>query len=402
MLNLPAVAGRMAIRTDIGKTFVLAEEPASVLENWIELQTSSAVESVNGRTGNVEVTKADVGLGNVDNTADADKPLATQEVPGLLPPEDKKKLDEASSTPPPVRDVGTLIPVLRRHPALVMYKEGVGAGGGTFEVDEPSLPANPATRNYVDKLVALRGSREPQATIDLDTIINPGVYNVSRNSPNLPVFATLRAGGRLEVETYASSITYQTLRLGASGIPARNDTDMRQNSLILSNLTFKRARTPVSAADDYAWTPWVCEGMSPWLSIVPKPVNTHIYGVSCSVDHYPPVTGIPAGPGAWRINNGNVEVQLIITATGASESSGFLDIANVSPELSSPSGTPVDYYVSAETAQYRGISGAVILYNRDRSMLRLKLRGEPSATSTAHYAANGLTWPVEIKNYGGN
>ena len=62
MLNLPAVVGNMAIRTDIGKTFVLAEEPASVLENWVELVTSSDVQSVNGKTGNVTLTKADVGL----------------------------------------------------------------------------------------------------------------------------------------------------------------------------------------------------------------------------------------------------------------------------------------------------------------------------------------------------
>lgn len=35
------------------------------------------VASVAGRTGNIELTKADVGLGNVDNTADADKPIST-------------------------------------------------------------------------------------------------------------------------------------------------------------------------------------------------------------------------------------------------------------------------------------------------------------------------------------
>lgn len=36
-----------------------------------------AVASVNGKTGIVELTKADLGLGNVDNTADADKPVST-------------------------------------------------------------------------------------------------------------------------------------------------------------------------------------------------------------------------------------------------------------------------------------------------------------------------------------
>src|SRR5699024_10965067 len=97
MLNLPAVAGNMVIRTDLGKTFVLAEEPASVLENWVELVTSSDVQSVNGKTGNVTLTKTDVGLSKVNNTADADKPVATQSVNGLLAKADKSKLDKATA-----------------------------------------------------------------------------------------------------------------------------------------------------------------------------------------------------------------------------------------------------------------------------------------------------------------
>src|SRR5699024_1848017 len=63
MLNLPAVVGNMAIRTDIGKTFVLAEEPANVLEDWVELVTTADVQSVNGKTGNGTLTKADGGRG---------------------------------------------------------------------------------------------------------------------------------------------------------------------------------------------------------------------------------------------------------------------------------------------------------------------------------------------------
>lgn len=35
------------------------------------------VESVNGQTGEVVLTKSDIGLGNVDNTSDADKPIST-------------------------------------------------------------------------------------------------------------------------------------------------------------------------------------------------------------------------------------------------------------------------------------------------------------------------------------
>jgi hypothetical protein len=43
---------------------------------WVKIDTSDAVTSINGKTGTVVLTKADVGLGNVDNTKDQDKPVS--------------------------------------------------------------------------------------------------------------------------------------------------------------------------------------------------------------------------------------------------------------------------------------------------------------------------------------
>ncbi|MDD2792920.1 MAG: hypothetical protein PHD73_07055 [Sediminibacterium sp.] len=78
MLALPnAAVGTVAIRTDINKNFVLAELPASELNNWKELLAPVApVQSVNGKTGNISLTKADLLLGNVDNTGDFEKPVS--------------------------------------------------------------------------------------------------------------------------------------------------------------------------------------------------------------------------------------------------------------------------------------------------------------------------------------
>ncbi len=78
MLALTAEVGDIAIRTDLSKSFILKEDGASVLANWQELLTpTDAVTSVAGKTGAVTLTKSDVGLGNVDNTSDADKPIST-------------------------------------------------------------------------------------------------------------------------------------------------------------------------------------------------------------------------------------------------------------------------------------------------------------------------------------
>src|SRR5699024_7675470 len=141
MLNLPAVVGNMAIRTDIGKTFVLAEEPANVLENWVELVTTSDVQSVNGKTGNVTLTKSDVGLSNVNNTADSDKPVATQSVNGLLSKADKSKLDKATSN-------ATASTVVSRDSSGKSKFKGV-----TIE-SAPAANTDATTKAYVDAQVS--------------------------------------------------------------------------------------------------------------------------------------------------------------------------------------------------------------------------------------------------------
>ena len=141
MLNLPAVVGNMAIRTDIGKTFVLAEEPANVLENWVELVTTSDVQSVNGKTGNVTLTKADVGLSNVSNTADSDKPVATTSVNGLMSKADKSKLDKATSN-------ATASTVVSRDSSGKSKFKGV-----TIE-SAPAANTDATTKAYVDAQVS--------------------------------------------------------------------------------------------------------------------------------------------------------------------------------------------------------------------------------------------------------
>ena len=44
---------------------------------------AAPVQSVSGKTGDVELVKSDVGLGNVDNTSDLDKPVSTAQAQAL-------------------------------------------------------------------------------------------------------------------------------------------------------------------------------------------------------------------------------------------------------------------------------------------------------------------------------
>lgn len=74
MLGLDAEIGDICVRTDLSKSFVLKQSPASTLSNWQELLTpADKVSSVNGMTGAVTINKSHVGLSNVDNIQQATK-----------------------------------------------------------------------------------------------------------------------------------------------------------------------------------------------------------------------------------------------------------------------------------------------------------------------------------------
>ena len=66
----PGETGKIYVETDTNQTYRWSGS------TYIQI-ASGAVQSVNGQTGIVNVTKTDVGLGNADNTSDVNKPIST-------------------------------------------------------------------------------------------------------------------------------------------------------------------------------------------------------------------------------------------------------------------------------------------------------------------------------------
>jgi hypothetical protein len=60
------------------------EQAAFIVETNI-----SPIQTINGKTGNITIEKADIGLTNVDNTADIDKPISNAVAAALLELEQK-------------------------------------------------------------------------------------------------------------------------------------------------------------------------------------------------------------------------------------------------------------------------------------------------------------------------
>lgn len=64
---------------------------------WLNTTEQGIVISVNGRTGEVILTKTDVGLSNVDNTSDANKPISTAQQTALDNKADRMTITEAQA-----------------------------------------------------------------------------------------------------------------------------------------------------------------------------------------------------------------------------------------------------------------------------------------------------------------
>lgn len=137
--------------------------------------TGGAVSSVAGRTGAVTLTKSDVGLANVDNTADANKPLSTaaQNALALKAPLASPTFTGTVTVPTPVNatDAATR--------AFVLANAGSGGGGGAssvqrYEIPAANLTAWPSAGTEAQKLAAINAN----TTLVRNALINNPGKNV--------------------------------------------------------------------------------------------------------------------------------------------------------------------------------------------------------------------------------
>ena len=104
------------------------------------IEAGSNVESVNGKTGVVNLTKADIGLGNVDNTADKDKSVKYADTAGSV---DSVAWENVTDKP------STYTPATHTH---TKAQVGLGNVDNTADKDKPvSTPVQNALNNKVAK-----------------------------------------------------------------------------------------------------------------------------------------------------------------------------------------------------------------------------------------------------------
>ena len=139
--------------------------------------TIAGVSSVNTRTGDVVLTASDVGLGNVDNTADLDKPISTDTI-NYVDTQDSLKVSKSGDTMS-----GELWLTYGSSPAIVL-KPTLSGGSPQIRMKD----SNGATRGYFyvadsDGSVNLRRDDASSNILTIVTLSDDGNLDVSGSAP---------------------------------------------------------------------------------------------------------------------------------------------------------------------------------------------------------------------------
>lgn len=169
-----------------------------------KLNTIAPVTSVNGQTGTVALTKSDIGLGNVDNTADTNKPVSTPVQTAL-----NLKADDTAVV----------------HSSGNESVSGIKAFSSSPTVPTPSSGSDAANKTYVDTSVA-GVSAPPDATTGTKGLVQlAGDLGGTATSPTVPGLAnkansththaaTDVASGVLDINRIPTGATSTTVSLG--------------------------------------------------------------------------------------------------------------------------------------------------------------------------------------------
>lgn len=160
----------------------------------------NSVTSVAGKTGAVALTKGDVGLGNVTNTSDADKPVSTAQATALAQKADKSYVDaQVSSIPKFNVKVVSALPTTNISNSTIYVVDSVEyirTGStwqklGSFDVDITGYAkqADVVTglNGKVDKNTSITAGTKTKITYDAKGLVTGGADLVASDIPTLTI-----------------------------------------------------------------------------------------------------------------------------------------------------------------------------------------------------------------------
>jgi hypothetical protein len=223
MLALTGEQGDWTTRTDLGTVWIITGSDPSVIGGWTQLSYPTApVTSVATKTGAVTLDSSDVGLGNVDNTSDANKPVSTAQQTAL---DLKANLISPTLVTPALGTPSSGVVTNLTGTASININGTVGAttpSTGAFTTLSASTNVNAGGNNL--SLTNTNAGSSAQATI---RFINDTAErgNISLNSSTYS-FGTLVANA-IGIRSYTAAGVYLTaenasghIRLGIGATPS--------------------------------------------------------------------------------------------------------------------------------------------------------------------------------------
>lgn len=214
---------------------------------WERSGASEGVSSVAGRTGDVVLSKDDVGLGQVDNTADADKPVSTAVAAALATKADATHSHSVSQ----VTGLQTALDAKAAAARTITAGTGLTGGGDlsqdrTLEVVYGSTAGTSCQGNDP----RLSDARTPTPHTHAAGDINSGTLNIARlpvgttgstvcagNDPRLSDARTPTAHTHNASDINAGTLAYARLPVGttANTVAAGNDSRMTNQRVPTDN-----------------------------------------------------------------------------------------------------------------------------------------------------------------------
>lgn len=205
MLALNAQRGDICIRSDEAKTYVLSASPASELANWKWMKTpDSAVLSINGQTGAVVLSAANIGADAAGTAADA--------VSG-------HNADAAS------------------HQTLFDGKENLikNANLKSAPADADTVPLSDSAASGVTKKITWTNIKEVLKSY-FDTLYNKYTHPDGDGNLHVPATGTSNSGKVLKAGATAGSASWGTLTANEVGAAAGSHTAIAASASTLGHV----------------------------------------------------------------------------------------------------------------------------------------------------------------------
>lgn len=221
------------------------------------MQAAGTVKTVNSvqpdQNGNVQIAKADIGLGNVDNTSDANKPISTATQAALDLKVDKvtgKGLstnDYTDADKTKLADLPTDAEITAALAGKVDKETGKGLSTNDFTDAEKTKLQDIEAGAQVNTVTGVKGSAESTyRTGDIDiTKANIGLENVDNTSDlSKPISTATQAA----LDQKQASLTFDTTPTAGSTNPVTSDGIAAEISALNSNLRQKANASDVATA----------------------------------------------------------------------------------------------------------------------------------------------------------